>query len=154
MPVFLDEGVERLHQMPGRAVYLRGETGVDVRIGAAPPLLSTRHQLQLDDSLRAEVDLHRAVQILTAERDDDADTLAQRRGNVRSLNDLRKIRRADFLLALANEHQIDRQLLASGLECMQRGEERRLRSLLIGGSAPDHDFADARPVDDSTLERR
>ena len=60
--VGLDERVERLHEMPRRAVDLRLEARVDVVLRAAAPLLAARHELELDDALGAEVDLDRAVE--------------------------------------------------------------------------------------------
>ena len=65
-----------------------------------------------------------------------------------------EVRRADLLLALAHQHEVDRQLLARRLERVQRGETRDLRSLLVGRAAADDHLADARLVDEPRLERR
>ena len=64
--VRLHERVERLHQMPRRAVDLRGEARVHVGLRPASPLLATGDELGLDDALGAEVDLDRAVEPLVA----------------------------------------------------------------------------------------
>ena len=92
--------------------------------------------------------------ILIAERDDDADGLAERGLDLGLEHDLLEVRRADFLLALADEHEVDRQLLFGGLERVQRGEAGHLRALGVGGAAADHDLADAGTIDDASFERR
>ena len=87
--------------------------------------------------------------LLVAERDDHADAFLQRGLDLGLEDDLREVRRADLLLALAHEHEVHRELLARGLERMQRGEQRHLRSLGVRRAAADHDLADAGPIDDA-----
>ena len=80
--------------------------------------------------------------------------LAQRRLDLGPVHDLPDVRRADLLLALGDQHEVDRQLLAGAADRVQRGEERRLGSLLVHRAAADDHLAEARLVDDARLERR
>ena len=75
MTVGFHESIERLHEMPCRTVHLRRETRMDVGVRPATPLLPARDKLQLDNSLCAEVELYRAVEVLTSEWNDHADVL-------------------------------------------------------------------------------
>src|SRR5215468_2342125 len=51
-------------------------------------------------------------------------TPAQRRFDLGAVDDLPDVRRADLLLALGHEHEIDRQLPPGAADRVQRGEER------------------------------
>src|SRR5262249_1862424 len=141
-------------QMPRRAVELRLEAGMHVVFRPASPLLAARHELQLHHALRAEVDLDRTVEALAPERNDDAEAFLQSRFDFGSEDDLRKVRRAAFLFAFADEDEIHRELLICRLERVQCGETGDLRSLLVRGAASDDHLADAALVDEARLERR
>ena len=78
--------------------------------GPRPHFSPLETSLQLDDSLGAEVHLDRAVGRLAAQRDDDADALAERRFHLGLEHDLPEVGRADLLLALGDQHEVDRQL--------------------------------------------
>src|SRR5438045_1875437 len=140
--------------MPRRAVDLRLETGVHVVFRSAPPLLTARHQLQLDDALRAKIDLHGTIQVLAPEGNHDSEALVKRGLDLGLEDDLRKAGRPDLLFALAHEDDIHRRLLAGALERVQRGEECHLRALLVRCAAPDDDLAESWLVDEPRLERR
>ena len=63
-------------------------------------------------------------------------------------HDLREVRRADLLLALGHQHEVDRQLPAGAVDGVERGEERGLRALLVHRAAADQHLAQAGLVDD------
>ncbi|EMD82518.1 hypothetical protein C725_2239 [Pacificimonas flava] len=73
---------------------------------------------------------------------------------MRLRRNLAEMRGADFLLALGDQHQIDRQGDAGLFEGVQRGEERRLRPLLVRRTAPHDRAAESLLVDKSRLCRR
>ena len=95
--------------------------------GPAAPLLAARHQLQLDDALGAERHRH-ACRRGPAPRE-GMKTPVQRLSaalHLRPLHHLAEVRRADLLLALGDQHEVDRQLLARAADRVQRGQERGL----------------------------
>jgi hypothetical protein len=67
-----------------------------------------------------------------------ANAFLQRRLHLGSPNELRNVRRTDLLFAFGDQHQIDRHLLASAANCMQRCEECCFWSFLIHCAATDH----------------
>ncbi len=153
VPILLDERVERLHQMPHRAVDRGRVARVDVLTRSSAPLLAGRDQLQLDDALGPQVHLDRAIGGLTAQRNDDPQALPEGCFDVRLEGDLLEAGRADLLFALADQHDVDRWFPARGLECVQRGEEGGLGSLGVG-RAPAHDhLAEPGLVHQASLER-
>ena len=143
-----------LHQMPGRAVYDRFITRVEVVPGPAMPALTARNQFQLDNSLGSQVDGHRAIQRLHRHGHIHAGALAQRCQNVRLPDYLREVWRADLFLAFGHEHEVHRKFPASGFERVQRGQPRRFRSLLIDSSAADQHLAQSWLVYQGRIERR
>ena len=152
--VFGNQRVERLDQVPGGAVDIGHQARMDV-LGRTPaPLLAARDQLRLDRRPWRRGRRHRAVARLAGRRNDDADRLSQRRLDLGVGEHLREVRRADFLLAFGHQHEVDRKLDPGGLECVERGEECRLRPLLVDRAAADDRLALARPVDDPAFERR
>jgi hypothetical protein len=50
------------------------------------------------------------------------------------------VRRADLLLALRHQHEVDGRLAAGAAQRVERREERGLRALLVDGPAPDTTF--------------
>ena len=78
----------------------------------------------------------------------------ERRLHLGTPDDLREVRRADLLLALRDEHQVDRELAPRALVGVQRREERRLGALLVDRPAAHDDLAELRLVDQRALERR
>src|ERR1700736_4796159 len=64
MPILLNQGVERLHQVPGGRVDLRLEARMNVLLRTTPPLLTAGHEFQFDDTLRTKCDLEAAIGIL------------------------------------------------------------------------------------------
>src|SRR6266581_4315545 len=64
MAVLLNECVERLHQVPGRRIDLRLETGMNVLLRTTTPPLTAGGEFQLHNTLRAKFDLEAAVGIL------------------------------------------------------------------------------------------
>ena len=143
-----------LHQMPRRTVDHRLERRVNVLRRTASPFFAARYQFELDHAFRAEVHGDDAVEILRRRRHEDADAFLQRRQHLGSPNELRNVRRTDFLFAFGDQHQVHRHLLAGAANRMQRGEERRFRSFLIHRAATDDHFAQRRFVDDSRFGRR
>src|SRR5262249_42612414 len=71
------QGMERLHEMPGRTVDPRLVARMDVQAGAASPFLAAPSELALDDALGAEGDLDDSVQVLTRRRHEDAAALRE-----------------------------------------------------------------------------
>ena len=69
-------------------------------------------------------------------------------------DDLRKVRRADLLLALGDEDEVDRELHARAAVGMDGGEERRLGALLVHGAAAHEDLPEPGLVDDRRVEGR
>ncbi len=132
-----DERVEPLHEMPGGAVHARLVARVDVQPRAAAPPLAARGQLDLDDALGPESHRDVAVQALCRGGHEDAGAFRQRRLDIGPVDDLRKVRRADFLLALGHENQVDRQLAVGAPVGVEGREERGFRPLLVDGAAAD-----------------
>ena len=154
VPIGFDERVQRLNETPHRRVDVRGETGVHVGGRATAPLRPARHQFELHDPLRPEVDFDGAAETLVAERDDHARAFLQCGLDLGLEDDLREVRRSDLLLPLAHEDEVHGELLARCLERMQRGEQGNLRSLGVGRTTSDNDGANAGPIDQPPLERR
>ncbi len=94
------------------------------------------------------------LEILAGERHEDSAAFRERLFDLRLVHDLAEMRRADFLFALRDEDEVDRQLAPGGFHRVQRFEEGRLRTFLIHRAAADHDFARARLVDDRGFGRR
>ena len=69
-------------------------------------------------------------------------------------HELADMRRADLLFAFGDQHQVHRHLLAGAADRVQRGEERRLRALLVDRAAADDHLAEAGLVDELRFERR
>ncbi len=67
---------------------------------------------------------------------------------------LRKVGRADLLLAFGDEHQVDGELLAGAADGMQRGKEGGLRTLLVGGAAAHQDGAETGLLDELRVPGR
>ena len=122
--------------------------------GSAPPLLTARDQLELDHSLGAQVDPDVAVGILRGEGHVDAGGLGQGRRDLGLSHDLREVDRADLLLALADQHQVDRRLTSGSAQRVQRRQERRLGPFLVHRAPADHHLAEARLVHQPRLPRR
>ena len=68
--------------------------------------------------------------------------------------DLPEVRRSDLFLAFRDEHEVDRHLLPRPLDCVERGEERCLRPLLIHRAAADEDLSESGLVDDRGFKWR
>src|SRR5262249_62115301 len=96
-----------------------------VHIGArpAPPLLARGHELELHHTLGAERHGDAAVAILPGFRHEDADALPELREHLGAPHHLTEMRRADLLLAFADQYEVYRQRAARGLEGHERGEE-------------------------------
>ena len=148
-----DQGGERLDEVPDRAVDLRLQARMDVARRPPPPALARRDQFAFDDALGAEVDRHRAVGALRRRGDDDAARPPHRRQHLGILEDVVEMGRADLLLALGEQDEVDRQALVRRLEGVQRGEEGALGPLLVDRAAA-ADRAAERVVEDPPLERR
>ena len=63
------------------------------------------------------------------------------------MRELFDVRRADFLFAFGNHHQIHRYFLVRPSNRVQRGQKRRFRSFLIDRTATDDRFAQPRPTE-------
>src|SRR5688572_24989734 len=98
--------------MPGRAIDRGKQARVHVALWPSTPFLAGRYQLELDDALRAEIHFDRAVRRLSAERNDDPETLPERGLNLGLEDDFAEVGRPDLLLALAHQDDVDRGLLA------------------------------------------
>jgi hypothetical protein len=122
--------------MKRRAVDARPVAGVDVAARAAAPLLAAADELALDDALRAERDRDGPVRVLVGRRHEDARALRERGRDVGRANDLREVRRADLLLALRDEDEVDRELPPRALVRVESGEERGLGTLLVDAPRP------------------
>ena len=128
--------------------------GMNVALRALAPALAAGDQLKFQRALRSQVDHRAAVGRLPGRRDDDPVTAFQRGQHFGRLHDLVEMRRGDLLLALGHQHQVDGEFLPGFPECMQGGQERRFRPLLVDGPAPHDHLAPARLVGDARLERR
>jgi hypothetical protein len=78
----------------------------------------------------------------------------QRRHHLRLLRHLLEVRRADLLLALRHQHEVDGHLAAGAADGVQGGQEGGLGSLLVDGPAPHHRLAQARLVHDGRVPGR
>src|SRR5256886_14381496 len=77
-----DEGGERFHQVPRRAVHARLVARVDVALRPATPALAARDELHLDHAFGPERHDHLAVQLLRGGRHEDADRAPERGGHL------------------------------------------------------------------------
>ncbi len=91
---------------------------------------------------------------LRREGDEDAVAFLQGGEDVRPGRDLAEVRRADLLLAFADEHDIDRQLASRGADRVERGEEGRLGTLLVHRAATHDRLPETGALDHLALERR
>src|SRR2546430_521527 len=140
--------------MPRRTVHARLVARVNVLLGSPAPALSARDQLALDHALGAERDGDLSVGRLGRRRHEDPRDASQGSLHLRPAHDLGEVGRADLFLALGDEHEVERRLLARGADGVQRGEERRLGALLVHGAAPDQHLAEPGPVDERGVPGR
>src|SRR5882757_614113 len=75
MPIWAYKSVERLYQMPDRALNLRLQARMHVVLRTTAPLFTGRDEFEFDDTLGTEIDLHRTIERLAAKWDHNADTL-------------------------------------------------------------------------------
>ncbi len=68
--------------------------------------------------------------------------------------DLSDVRRTDLLLAFGDEDEVDGDAAPGAADRVERGEEGRLRALLVHRAATHHDLSEAVLIDDPRLERR
>jgi hypothetical protein len=149
-----DQRVQRSDKAPDRRVHHRFVAGVNVSLRAAAPLLAACDQFQLDNALGSQIDRNGAVDVLPACGNEDALGLLERGEDIGALHDLVKVRRADFFLALGNQHDVDREFHLCRTHRMKRGEHSRLGSFLIDGAAADDGVTESGFVDDPPFERR
>src|SRR6267154_1697959 len=135
MPILLNQGAERLHQVPGRRIDLRLETRMNVLLRTTSPLFTAGHEFQFDDTLRTECDLEAAIGILIGARQQHAHTGLQCLEDIWGHYNFAEMWRADFLFPLANEYQVDRQLFTGRIERHQGAQKRILRTLLVHRTA-------------------
>jgi len=117
MAVLLDQDVQRLHQVPGRRIHLRLQTRMHIVRRAAAPL----SPLEINSSSTtpfapSATCLH--IAILPRFR---LNTPTQRLSSASTsgvCDHLVKMRRGNFLLALAHEHEVNRQFLPAALNAM------------------------------------
>src|SRR5450755_4107229 len=100
------------------------------------PFFTARNELKLDDSLRAQVKLYAAVELLARLRQHDPDALLKLREHLGVHHDFTEVRRGDFFLALAHQNQIDRRFFSAALESEEGAQEGILRAFLVDGAAP------------------
>ncbi len=154
MSVGFDERVERLHQMPGRTIYLRLQPGVDVVLGAASPPFSAGNQFEFDYAFGAQRYLYASIQILASFRNEHAHAFFKGGRDFGIAYDLGKMRRADFLFAFAYQHQIYRQLFPRRFESVERAEEGGFRAFLVHRAAAYADSSEAFFLHDLAFEGR
>src|SRR5882757_8796012 len=135
MPILLNQGAERLHQVPGRRIDLRLETRMNVLLRTTSPLFTAGHEFQFDDTLRTKCDLEAAIGILIGARQQHAHTGLQCLEDIWGHYNFAEMWRADFLFPLANEYQVDRQLFTGRIERHQGAQKRILRTLLVHRTA-------------------
>src|ERR1700687_6458802 len=70
------------------------------------------------------------------------------------MNDLRKMRGADFFFALGDENEIYGELAPCAANGVKRGEESGFGTFLVGGAASDDYFAEAGLVDERGIPGR
>ncbi len=153
-PVIGNKRVERLDEPPGWTVDDRHQAGVHVLGRTAAPLLAARDELDLDHTLGTKVDRCGAVPILSRGGHENADGASQGRLDLRIRGDVSEVRRADLLFAFCDEDEVHRGLHPRVLECVERGEERRLRPLLIDRTPAHQCLPFTRTIDHPSLERR
>ena len=131
-----DQRGERLHEVEGRAVEPRAVARVDVLLRArgptsrrSRPARSSTTPLAPSDTVTLPSGSCAADGMKTPRSASSAAV------HLRPLHDLLEVRRADLLLALGHQHEVDRQLAARAADGVQRGEERGLRPLLVDGAA-------------------
>ena len=143
-----DQRGERLHEVERRAVEPCPVARVDVLLGAPPPSLAARNQLQLDDPLGTERHRHRAARVLRRRGHEDARAALEGGRDLGAPHDLPEVRRADLFLPLRHEDEVDRALPARAVDGMESGQERGLRTFLVHRAAADQDLAEAGLVDE------
>src|SRR5476651_750132 len=108
---------------------------MDVLLRTTAPLFAARYQLELHDAFRAGCHLDATVYALVRARQQHPHAGFQVRKHLRTADDLTEMRRADFLLALADQHKIYWKFFAAGLERAKCAQKRILRALLVDRAA-------------------
>ena len=93
--------------MPGRTVEARFVARMHVLARAAAPALAAGGQFAFDDALGAERHGHLAIEALGRLRHENSNTFLERGHHFGLVNDLRKMRRADFFFAFGDESEVD-----------------------------------------------
>src|ERR1700675_447029 len=70
------------------------------------------------------------------------------------MDDLRKMRGADFFFTFGDKNKIYRELAVCGANGVKSGEEGGFGAFLVYGAAADQNFAEAGLVDDCSVPRR
>ena len=137
--------------MPGRAVHSCLVGGVDILSRAASPKLPACGQLQFDHALGSQVDRHNAVEALRCRWHKNPGATGQRSLHVRTAHDLLEVRRADFLLALRHQNQVQRQLSAGAADRVESGKQSGLRTFLVDRASTDEHLAEPRLVEERSV---
>ena len=89
-----------------------------------------------------------SVESLGGGRHEDADRAPQRRQHLGPVHDLGEVRRADLLLALGDEHEVDGRRAAGAANRVECREKRRFGPLLVHGPSADHGLSETGLVDE------
>src|ERR1700681_3814917 len=92
MPILLNQGVERLHQVPGRRIDLSLEARMNVLLRTTSPLFTAGHEFQFDDTLRAKFDPKAALGFLIRAWEQNTRAGLQRLEDVGGHHDFAKMR--------------------------------------------------------------
>src|SRR5262249_54082670 len=88
----IDEGGQRLHEMPRRTVDASFIARMDILLGSTSPTLAAGGDFAFDDALRSQRDRDLAVESLRGVWHEDSGTLLERGLHVRLIHDLFEMR--------------------------------------------------------------
>ena len=124
---------------------------MDFGRGRAAPFAPRRDHLEIDDAFHTEDNADAAIRRLRIERKQH-----RVRGSepvLVGIDDLRVVRRAEFLLAFGRDHDVDRQRAVYGDDRLERVEECALGPFLVRGPARHQHLAEL-VIDDLGRKRR
>jgi len=140
--------------VPRGTVDPRFVAGVQIFLRTAAPFFAAGNHFEFDDTFCAEKHRDHAVELLRGVRHVDAGTFFQSGSDLGFVDDLRKMRRADFFFAFSDEDDVNGELLPCCFDRDQSGEQRRFGTFLVDGAAADDNLAHAGFVDQARFEWR
>src|SRR5580658_4053989 len=127
---------------------------MEILLRSAMPPFAARYELEFHYALGAKIDGDGSIGRLHRHGHVNAGAFPESGENVGPVDNLRKVRRSDLLLAFGHEYEIDGQLAPGPAERVQGGKPHGFRAALIDRAAADQNLAKTRLVDDPRFEGR